>query len=136
MTQPMATILGFVGWRIMGIRAVQAMRKVHFGFFNARTPNEIEAHARESYDAYYNEIRKQTRPERRLEYKMGDGWEPLCAFLEVSVPEGIEFPRENDRDSHDEEVKARLRKVYVSVAKVVVPCIIAFATVIVGWMYL
>ena len=73
MTQPMATIIGFVAWHIMRLRALQAMRKVHFGFLNAKNVNEIEAYARESCDTYYDEIRKQTPLERRLEYKMGDG---------------------------------------------------------------
>ena len=136
MVQPMVTIYAFILWRIMGIRGVHAMRKVHFGFFNASTPDEVAAHARQTYDAYYREIRKQVPPERRLEYKMGDGWEPLCAFLGVPVPEGVEFPRENDKASHEKEGAERLKQIYTSFAKVAIPCAIGCAAVAVGWMYL
>lgn len=37
--------------------------------------------------------------ERRLEYKMGDGQEPLCAFLGKDVP-NVPFPRVNERKTH------------------------------------
>ena len=33
--------------------------------------------------------------ERLLEYRVQDGWEPLCRFLDVDVPDA-EFPRIND----------------------------------------
>jgi Sulfotransferase domain len=29
-------------------------------------------------------------------YEVKDGWEPLCEFLNVEVPEGKPFPRLND----------------------------------------
>ncbi|MCJ1356770.1 MAG: hypothetical protein MMC33_006766 [Icmadophila ericetorum] len=135
MIQPMATINGFIGWRFMGIRAVQAMRKVFFGFFNAKSLGEIAAHACETYDAYYREIRKLVPPESRLEYKMGDGWEPLCAFLGVEVPKDVGFPRENDKEAHGEEAEARLKKFRMSLAKVAIPCIIGLAAVAAGWIY-
>jgi hypothetical protein len=41
-------------------------------------------------------------PERLLVYEVKQGWEPLCAFLGVPVPDHP-FPRENSR----EEFKAR-----------------------------
>jgi hypothetical protein len=44
-------------------------------------------------------------PERLLVYHPRDGWEPLCAFLGVAVPDGP-FPKVNSRDelsSHSDE---------------------------------
>ena len=35
--------------------------------------------------------------DRLLVYQVKEGWEPLCKFLEVPVPD-IEFPRINSRD--------------------------------------
>ncbi|KAJ5462960.1 hypothetical protein N7475_007904 [Penicillium sp. IBT 31633x] len=36
----------------------------------------------------YNErVRNEVSPERFLELQLGDGWEPLCAFLDVPVPD-------------------------------------------------
>jgi Sulfotransferase domain len=44
---------------------------------------------------HLEEVRRTVPAGRLLEYRVGDGWEPLCAFLGVPVPTG-EFPRLND----------------------------------------
>ena len=41
-------------------------------------------------------------PERLLVFSAKDGWEPLCAFLGVPVPDGP-FPRVNSRDELTEQ---------------------------------
>lgn len=48
------------------------------------------------------------RSERLLHYRLGDGWEPLCAFLGVSVPDEP-FPHVNDSAAfrHAEGLEAR-----------------------------
>jgi len=30
--------------------------------------------------------------ERMLEFRVEEGWEPLCRFLGKEIPEGVEFP--------------------------------------------
>jgi hypothetical protein len=109
--------------RVMGIRAGDAMRKIHFGFFDAQNRRQIEANARRSYDRYYQKIRQIVPPEQMLEYRLGDGWEPLCAFLGKDVP-NVPFPRKNDRTSHNEEEMARKWTVFMSSAKIVMPWIL------------
>jgi hypothetical protein len=42
-----------------------------------------------------------TPPERPLEIKLKDEWGPLCEFLGNDVPEGIEFPRVNDKREYE-----------------------------------
>ncbi len=49
------------------------------------------------------EIMSTVAPERLLVFEIGDGWEPLCEFLGVPVP-NFDFPRINSRD----ETKALL----------------------------
>jgi hypothetical protein len=44
---------------------------------------------------YNAEIQRTVAPERLLVWQPSDGWEPLCAFLEVTVP-AAPFPRVND----------------------------------------
>ena len=34
--------------------------------------------------------------ERRLEYRLSDGWAPLCQFLGCDVPQDTPFPRVNE----------------------------------------
>jgi hypothetical protein len=39
--------------------------------------------------------------ERLLVYQVSDGWEPLCKFLDVPIPD-MEFPRINSRNETKE----------------------------------
>ncbi|VUC22513.1 unnamed protein product [Clonostachys rosea] len=103
---PLGIFATFVAGRIMGIRSGQTMRKVHFGFFNAKDRAEIEKNGREAYDRYFNEIRALVPSERRLEYRMGDGWEPLCKFLGKEVPDSP-FPYQNVRKQHSESLASQ-----------------------------
>ena len=56
------------------------------------------------YDHYYDEWRREIPSERVLEYRVQDGWGPLCKHLGVPVPVvevggrmvEAEFPRMND----------------------------------------
>lgn len=47
-----------------------------------------------SYECNIAEVQASFRPERLLTYEFGDGWESLCVFLGVVVPEGV-YPSGN-----------------------------------------
>nr|WP_203863755.1 sulfotransferase family protein [Planobispora rosea] len=57
---------------------------------------------RDSAIAYFErhnaEVRAAIPADRLLVYRVGEGWEPLCAFLGVPVPDEP-FPRANDSES-------------------------------------
>lgn len=55
-----------------------------------------ESPARKLFHEHYERVKKFTPPERLLEYRVQQGWEPLCKFLDIPVPEG-DFPRINDK---------------------------------------
>lgn len=95
-------------------------RSVLAGYFRADDPQRAVADAgtvpagmkgnfREVYLEHYERIRAKlaNQPERLLEFKLEQGWAPLCEFLEV--PEGVRpvgaFPRLNE----DEEFRKKLR---------------------------
>ena len=48
---------------------------------------------------HIEEVKRHVSPDKLLVYDVKEGWEPLCAFLGVKVPEDTPFPRLNDRDS-------------------------------------
>lgn len=47
------------------------------------------------FNKHYEEIRKVCPKERLLDLHFGDGWEPLCKFLDVPVP-NTPWPHSND----------------------------------------
>ncbi len=48
---------------------------------------------------HIEEVKQCVPPEKLLLYNVKEGWEPLCAFLGVAVPQGEPFPHLNDRES-------------------------------------
>ncbi|KAJ5639331.1 uncharacterized protein N7484_007193 [Penicillium longicatenatum] len=123
MLQPAAAINGFLGLYLMGMPAVQAMRKIHFGFFGARCRDDILVNAKERYSKYYDDLRVKVPVKQRLEFCLEDGWEPLCEFLGVDVPDEP-FPRENEAGAHNEEAKARTRLIWSSGFKILGPVVL------------
>jgi hypothetical protein len=57
------------------------------------------------FTRYKDEVKRLVPKERLLIYRGGDGWEPLCAFLGVPVPDAP-YPRTNSR----EEISAMMAK--------------------------
>jgi Sulfotransferase domain len=56
---------------------------------------EDKAHALEVFDRHTQEVRQAITPSRLLVFDVRQGWEPLCRFLDVPIPEEP-FPRLND----------------------------------------
>lgn len=55
------------------------------------------------YLAFQNELRTRVPAQNMLEFKIGDGWEPLCQFLGVPVPDEP-FPFKNKRKDFQEQI--------------------------------
>jgi hypothetical protein len=55
--------------------------------------------------AHNEEVKRVVPADRLLVWEVGDGWEPLCEFLEVDVPD-TPLPHVNDRDTFLERVMA------------------------------
>ncbi len=58
-------------------------------------------HAMAVFRAHTDEVRATIAPERLLVYDVAEGWEPLCEFLGVAVPDGP-FPRINSSEEFRE----------------------------------
>lgn len=50
-----------------------------------------------AYEAHVERVRASIAPGRLLEFEVAQGWEPLCDFLGVAVPDAP-FPRTNSRE--------------------------------------
>jgi hypothetical protein len=58
------------------------------------------------YERHIEDVKAAVPPERLLVYSANQGWEPLCRFLGVAVPDKP-FPRVNDRKA----IKSKFRKI-------------------------
>ncbi|KAF4338435.1 efflux pump antibiotic resistance [Fusarium beomiforme] len=128
----------FLAWHLLRFRALHAMRKILAGFLsmNSYSLEEVTAeHARYVYERFYSQIREAVPEERRLEYSLGDGWEPLCRFLGKNIPNG-EFPRMNDRNSHSKDMERLMEKLVSVSLRVVGPWlagVLAIAFLLLTW---
>jgi len=52
----------------------------------------------EQMERHHEQVKATVPPERLLVWEVGEGWEPLCEFLDVPVPDGP-LPHANDRDT-------------------------------------
>jgi len=66
------------------------------GLFGGRFTDK--EHAIEVFQNHNQEVLRNVDPGKLLVYDVKQGWEPLCAFLEVDVPPE-DFPRVNDTES-------------------------------------
>ncbi|KAK4455366.1 hypothetical protein QBC34DRAFT_432701 [Podospora aff. communis PSN243] len=65
------------------------------GWFEVETAEEMRAVYAKRYEEHYEMVRSLVPHERLLEYRLGDGWGPLCEFLGTPVP-WVEYPRVNE----------------------------------------
>jgi hypothetical protein len=62
--------------------------------FNILEDPRNEPNTTALFNRYSEQVKHDVPPERLLVFDVGEGWEPLCAFLSVPVPQ-TPFPREN-----------------------------------------
>lgn len=77
--------------------------------FKCRNRQEFRANARAVYLDHYKTIREVTPPERLLNYRLDQGWEPLCEFLGKPVP-NVPFPHFNDTQAYHEQLEVVVRR--------------------------
>jgi Sulfotransferase domain len=82
-------------------RMVQPM--IWDGVFGGRFDRES---ATERFRRHVAEVTEVVPAHRLLVFKTGEGWGPLCEFLDVPVP-AEEFPRSNDSTSFQERITKR-----------------------------
>ena len=103
-------------------------RKLIYGYFHASTLDEVRQNARGVYREHYRRIREAVPKERLLEYRLGEGWGPLCDFLGKEVPDGLPFPRINEaaalRAKVREVQREKFRTAGVALSRYLVPIVI------------
>lgn len=67
----------------------------------------FQANGKRKYEEHYAMVRTLVPKENLLEYRVQQGWGPLCDFLGKPVPKNP-FPRGNDREETRKKVKAAI----------------------------
>lgn len=90
-------------WR--PVRFVRGLLQV--GTFGKKDSDK--AHTIGVFEAHNKAVKQTVPPERLLVYEVKEGWEPLCRFLGVAVPE-VPFPHINDSDTFAQNMQEHLRR--------------------------
>ncbi|KAI6815739.1 hypothetical protein KC367_g5118 [Hortaea werneckii] len=85
---------GFLG-RITGLGA--CITSITAGF--ARDKDEARVRSRRAYRHHYRDVREFVPRGRLLEFRLQEGWAPLCEFLGREVPD-VPFPHLNEKESN------------------------------------
>jgi hypothetical protein len=78
-------------------------------FFDTFFKGDFPTHGKQVFREHYEEIRRLTPPDNLLEYRVTEGWKPLCDFLQHEVP-AIEFPRGNSMEDFITRCRLRNKK--------------------------
>lgn len=101
---PFIHLLGRLDGGVLGRIAAVGGRCTDVLVGRGRTPAAAKARSKEEYRKHYALVRSLAANEQLLEFKLEQGWEPLCAFLEKPVPK-MPFPHVNDSASNKQSFK-------------------------------
>jgi hypothetical protein len=87
---------------------------------------EDKEYAISVFNQHNEEVKQYVPPEKLLVYSVKEGWEPLCAFLGVPVPD-MPFPHLNDRENFPgNQVRQQMQARMVRTASIAAVGIAAF----------
>ncbi|GJN82989.1 hypothetical protein PLIIFM63780_006535 [Purpureocillium lilacinum] len=92
---------------------------------------DFPGYGKTAFAEHQDYVRGRVPAERLLEYRVQQGWGPLCEFLGEPVPAG-DFPQSNDRDAFWEGCRARDRRVLRELA--VKALLVSGTAVVVAWL--
>jgi hypothetical protein len=87
-------------------RMQEALGTTASGTFDERIFDK--AHCLRVFENHYERVRRTVPAERLLVYRVQEGWEPLCRFLDVDVPDEP-FPRVNVGDDLVHNIRTAMR---------------------------
>jgi len=101
-------------WALRAVPVARHVRAMLFetiwdGTFDGRFDDA--AHAQAIFEAHNDEVQRTIAPERLLVFEVEQGWQPLCRFLGVEVPDEP-FPRLNEGAELEQlarTIRARVR---------------------------
>lgn len=96
------------------------------GLFDGKFADK--AHAIQIFNAHIEDVKRNVPAEKLLIFDVKEGWEPLCRFLEIPIPENTPFPHINDHDTVKKQME-RGRRMYQ-----VLPYAAIGTILLIGWL--
>ncbi|KAK1758779.1 hypothetical protein QBC47DRAFT_95779 [Echria macrotheca] len=127
---------------MIGSVAGPTNRKMLLGWAGARDGVELRRREtlRAAWERHHREIREMCagREGKLLEYRMGDGWEPLCEFLGCAVPRGgdgevLPFPHANEAAALRKKIVGQQVAMLKKLGRKMAPWVAAAGAVGVAW---
>lgn len=80
------------------------------------------------FERHIQAVKGRIPAENLLVYDVKQGWEPLCQFLHVPVPEGIPFPHLNDRSAFRQRIRQRQVQTFAALVAAALLAVLAIGT--------
>ena len=93
-----------------------------------------EENAKRNYLQHYEDLRKIVPKDNLLEYRVQDGWAPLCRFLEVDKPES-DFPWINEAEFFHDRAKVWGKRSEQRIMRKYGPVVLALCFGAVLWVF-
>ena len=103
MTSRLLYFIGLFDTELMG-KWTPMTRALFKGVFD----NDFENNGKRVYEQQYETVRRLVPKDRLLEFDIGEGWDRLCDFLEVDVP-NVAYPRTNEGAAFKERNWLRMK---------------------------
>ena len=87
---------------------------------------DFARHGKDAFHEHYQRVRELVPPDRLLEYRVSEGWEPLCRFLDLEIPDRP-FPAGNEQESFRQVFRVLDRKRALAVLRKTLPWLLGFA---------
>ncbi len=82
---------------------------------------EDKQQALDTFDRHIQEVTRRVPAERLLVYDVREGWNPLCRFLGVDVPEGKPFPHALDASAYQKVIRERIMYASIRLGAALIP---------------
>ncbi|KAL8647579.1 MAG: hypothetical protein Q9226_006371 [Calogaya cf. arnoldii] len=77
---------------------------------------DFARYGKRAFHEHYERVRELVPSDRLLEYRVSEGWEPLCRFLDVDIPD-CRYPAGNKQESFRQTVRALHRARFLALLK-------------------
>lgn len=105
-----------LAWVFKTVPVLRYFRQFHDAMDDGRfgelyfRKGERKQPARVTYDRHIEHLKQTVPADKLFFFDVRDGWEPLCAILEVPVPKGVPFPRMNDSEVMADFMRSSIRQ--------------------------